>query len=311
MNTSNKTLTVFTPAFNRDYSIGRCYESLKRQTCKDFIWLVVDDGSTDSTAELIADWQSREDNGFEIKYVYKENGGMHSAHNTAYENIDTELNVCIDSDDYMTDDAVEKIINCWRKYGSDKYAGIIALDVYENGKVIGLPLETDRFDTTLYGYYRRGGKGDKKLIYRTDVMKKYPPYPEFEGEKYVALSYKYSKADREYTLIIMNEPVCVVEYMDDGSSTNMYRQYLKNPRGFAFLRKESMVEDNGFADMFRNCVHYVSSSIISGNKHFISESPKKFWTVAAIPFGAALTVYIRKKSGSRLTIDGDKSKKGS
>ena len=64
MNTSNKTLTVFTPAFNRDYSIGRCYESLKRQTCKDFVWLVVDDVSTDSTAELIADWQSREDNGF-------------------------------------------------------------------------------------------------------------------------------------------------------------------------------------------------------------------------------------------------------
>ena len=62
---------------------------------------------------------------------------MHTAHNTAYENIDTELNTCIDSDDYMTDDAVEKIVNCWKKYGSDKYAGILALDIFDNGKVIG------------------------------------------------------------------------------------------------------------------------------------------------------------------------------
>ena len=110
------TLTVFTPAYNRAHTLPRTYESLLRQDCKDFLWLIVDDGSTDNTAELVRDWQSR-DSGFEIQYIYKENGGMHTAHNTAYENIDTELNTCIDSDDYMTDDAVEKIVNCWRKHG--------------------------------------------------------------------------------------------------------------------------------------------------------------------------------------------------
>ena len=188
-----KTLTVFTPAYNRAYSIHLCYESLLRQTCKDFVWLVVDDGSEDETADLIKEWQKR-DNGFEIKYVYKKNGGMHTAHNTAYENIDTLLNVCIDSDDYMTDDAVEKIVSFWQKYGSEKYAGIIALDCTKDGEIIGSHLEHDRKDTTLSGFYSRGGKGDKKLIYRTDVMKKYPPYPVFEGEKYVSLAYKYSLA---------------------------------------------------------------------------------------------------------------------
>ncbi|MDD6276107.1 MAG: glycosyltransferase family A protein [Clostridia bacterium] len=303
MNTANKTLTVFTPAYNRAYSINRCYESLLRQTCKDFVWLVVDDGSTDNTAELIHEWQKK-DNGFEIKYVYKKNGGMHTAHNTAYENINTELNVCIDSDDYMTDDAVEKIVSCWKKNGNEKYSGIIACDMAENGKIIGKPLEDDRFDTTLGGYYKRGGKGDKKLVYRTDVMKKYPPYPEFDGEKYVSLAYKYEKADKEYTMIILNEPVCVVEYMEDGSSTNMYRQYLLNPKGFAFVRKESMKDNNDLKDVFRNCIHYVSSSIISKNKNFIKESPKKLLTVAAIPFGAMLTVYIKKKSGEFMKING-------
>ena len=303
MNAKNKILTVFTPAYNRDYSIHLCYESLCRQTSKDFVWLVVDDGSTDNTAQLIHEWQSK-DNGFEIRYVYKKNGGMHTAHNTAYANMDTELSVCIDSDDYMTDDAVEKIVNCWKEHGSEKYAGIIALDIFENGEVIGLPLETDRFDTTLWGYYSRGGKGDKKLIYRNDVMNKYPPYPEFEGEKYVSLAYKYEKADKEYTMIILNEPVCVVEYQADGSSTNMYRQYLRNPKGFAFVRKESMKDNDDIKDVFRNCIHYVSSSIISRNARFISESPKKLMTVLAIPFGIALTGYIKSKSKEYMKVEG-------
>ena len=304
-----KTLTVFTPAYNRAYTIHLCYESLCRQTCRDFVWLVVDDGSTDNTKELIESWQKK-DNGFEIRYVYKQNGGMHTAHNTAYENIDTELNVCIDSDDYMTDDAVEKIVNLWKEKGDEKYAGIIALDCLQNGEIIGTGLETDRETTTLKGYYQRGGKGDKKLIYRTDVMKKYPPYPEFEGEKYVSIAYKYYLADEDYTLLILNEPVCVVEYQTDGSSTNMYRQYLRNPKGFAFIRKVDMQKADSLKELFRCTTHYVSSSIISKNKNFIKESPKKAATVLSIPFGAALTVYIKHKSKGYMSVSGFDNKEG-
>lgn len=302
------TLTVFTPAYNRAHTLGRTYESLLRQTSKDFVWLIVDDGSSDNTAELVRQWQAL-DNGFEIRYVYKENGGMHTAHNTAYENIDTLLNVCIDSDDYMTDDAVEKINTFWAEHGSDKYAGIIALDCIEDGSIIGLPLETDRTETTLTGYYKRGGKGDKKLIYRTDVICSYPPYPTFPEEKYVSLAYKYEKADKDYTLLILNEPVCVVEYQADGSSTNMFRQYLRNPKGFAFVRKESMKDNDDLKDVFRNCIHYVSSSILCKNKKFLSESPKKFLTVLAFPFGVALNFYIRSKADAMMKVDGYQQKK--
>ena len=106
-----KTLTVFTPAYNRASTIGRTYESLLRQTCKDFEWLVVDDGSTDNTRELVEGWAS--EGKIPIHYVYQKNQGMHGAHNTAYENIETELNVCLDSDDYMPDDAVEIIVSLW------------------------------------------------------------------------------------------------------------------------------------------------------------------------------------------------------
>ena len=283
-------LTVFTPTYNRAYTLHKCYESLRRQTNKDFIWLIIDDGSTDNTKELVDSWLEN-DNGFEIRYAYKENGGMHTAHNKAYELIDTELNVCIDSDDYMPDDAVESILSFWEKNRDNNYSGIIALDMFENGEIIGKKLPEQK-SITLSGYYYNGGNGDKKLIYRTEVMNKYPAYPEFEGEKFVPLDYKYLLADQDYELLIMNKPVCVVEYMEDGSSKNMLRQYYKNPRGFAFMRKVSMKYDTGFLKNFKTSIHYVSSSFISKNRKFIKESPRKGMTVLATPFGFALYLLV-------------------
>src|SRR5690606_33604780 len=97
-------LTVFTPTYNRAYSLPHLYESLKRQTCPNFEWLVVDDGSSDNTRELVESWIK--EGRVPIRYIYQKNKGMCGAHNTAYDNITTELCVCIDSDDYMTDNAV-------------------------------------------------------------------------------------------------------------------------------------------------------------------------------------------------------------
>lgn len=286
-------LTVFTPAYNRAHTLPRTYESLLTQECKDFIWLIVDDGSKDNTAELVKEWK-KQDNGFEIRYIYKENGGMHTAHNTAYENIDTELNVCIDSDDRLAKDAVRKIIDKWNQVKHKGYAGIIGLDADFDGNIIGKGFRGGLTETTVMGYYATGGSGDKKLVYRTDVINKYPEYPVFEGEKYVALAYKYRLIDQDYKMAVLNEVLCDVEYQIDGSSMNMLRQYLKNPKGFAFWRKVCMQYPESNKRLFVECIHYVSSCIIAGNKHFIAESPKKLLTVCAVPFGALLTVYIKK-----------------
>ena len=288
------TLTVFTPTYNRAYILQRCYESLVRQTSKDFIWLIIDDGSTDNTKSLVDQW-IKEKNEFEIKYVYKENGGMHTGHNKAYELIDTELNVCIDSDDFMPDNSVELIVDFWSKYGSNRYSGIVSLDNDDKGNIIGTKLP-DKKSIKLCDFYDMGGKGDKNLIYRTDIMKKYPPYPEFQGEKFVPLDYKYLLADQEYDLLILNEPTCTVEYMEDGSSKNMFRQYYKNPRGFSFMRKVHMIYDKKFINKFKNCIHYVSGSLIIKNRKFLVESPKKFMTLLAYPFGCILYLIILRKN---------------
>lgn len=292
-------LTIFTPAYNRAHTLGRCYESMIHQKCKEFKWLIIDDGSTDDTRSLVESWMSK-DNGFEIIYDYKENGGMHTAHNRAYELIDTELNVCIDSDDCLAENAVELILRFWKEYGNSKYAGIIGLDADLQGNIIGKRFPNDLKETTLSGYYRAGGAGDKKLVYRTELMKKYPSYPVFEGEKYVSLGYKYLLCDQDYKLLVMNEVLCNVEYQLDGSSNNMLKQYYKNPKGFAFIRKVDMKYNQTWKENMKTCIHYVSSSLISRNKHFISESPKKGMTVLAIPFGWILTLYIKKKVRGKL-----------
>ena len=286
-------LTVFTPAYNRANTISRTDESLCKQNCKDFVWLIVDDGSSDNTYELVRGWQ-KSDNGFEIRYIYKENGGMHTAHNTAYDNIDTILNVCIDSDDEMADDAIQMIKDKWETIKEKNYAGIIGLDADLNtGKIIGRGFCKGVLETTLVGYYAAGGSGDKKLVYRTDIIKKYPPYPVFEGEKYVALEYKYRLIDQDYKLAVLDEILCNVEYQVDGSSNTMYNQYLNNPNGFAFWRKVCMQYPKSRIRLFLDCVHYVAESIIAGNQRFVRESPQKMMTVLSVPFGIVLAVYIK------------------
>ena len=292
-----KRLTIFTPTYNRGYCLGNCYESLKKQTCHDFRWLIIDDGSTDQTDKLVRSWM--EEGIVDIRYVYQENQGMHGAHNTAYHLIDTELNVCIDSDDYMPIDAVEKIIMFWSKYGGDHVGGIIGLDAYLDGTIIGTRLPEDLKQSTLFHlYHKHGVKGDKKLVYRTCLTRKYP-YPVFQGERYVGLDYKYYKLDCEYEMLLLNEVICLVEYLADGSSLNMLSQYRRNPKGFAFYRIELMkLPMAGGLFKFRQAIHYVSSSLLEGNKQFLRDTPEKWLTWFALLPGILLYTYILRKTAS-------------
>lgn len=286
-------LTVFTPTYNRAHTLPRTYESLVLQDCKEFVWLIIDDGSSDKTAELVEEWKTR-NNGFEIQYIYKNNGGMHTAHNTAYENIKTELNVCIDSDDRLSEGAVRKILDKWEQVKHQGYAGIIGLDADLEGNILGKGFSEGLNETTLMEYYASGGLGDKKLVYRTDIINEYPPYPVFEGEKYVALAYKYRLIDQDYKLAVLDEVLCEVDYQPDGSSATMWKQYIKNPQGFIFWRKVCMQYPESKKRQIIDCIHYVAENIIAQKKNYVNESPKKVMTLLCVPAGYLLSWIIKK-----------------
>ena len=297
------TLTIFTPTYNRAHTLPRTYASLIAQTCKDFEWLVIDDGSSDNTCELVRGWI--DERKISIRYIYQKNQGMHGAHNTAYRNIKTELNTCIDSDDWMPVDSVEKILSAWKEKGSERLAGIVGLDYTASGLIIGTPFSDDLKETTLNGFYSCGGKGDKKLVYRTEVIKKYPEYPLFNGERYFSLGYKYLLIDQDYLLLTLNEPLVIVDYQEDGSSLNMFRQYWTNPNGFMFLRKEHMRLFRSFPKRFRSCIHYVSHSIRASRIKDVFDNPCPILTFIALIPGIALYFRTRYtvRHGMKMKID--------
>lgn len=292
-----KTLTVFTPTYNRAYLLPRLYESLCRQSSKDFSWMVIDDGSTDDTKGLVQTWIS--ENKIQIEYHYKANGGMHTGHNLAYAKIETELNVCIDSDDYMPDDAVGLILNRWREIGNkSKTAGIIGLDADTKGKIIGSEIPKHLEKGSLHDlYHKHNVTGDKKLVLRTDIVRKYPAYPEYTGEKLVPLGVLYLMIGKDFDFAYANEVYCIVEYQEEGSSHTIFKQYKQSPRGFAYARKVSLKITSSVKDIIKDSVHLVSCGIFAKDLGLIfSRNPYWFLSFLFLPIGLLLNFYIRLKS---------------
>ena len=271
---------------------------MKRQTRKDFIWMVVDDGSTDNTREVVASWL-REPLDFELQYLHKENGGLHTAYNEAIAHIETELCVCIDSDDFMPDDAIEKILAFWEQHGSEEYAGIVGLDFDLEGKVIGDPLP-DRKTVNLIDLHT--GKypivnGDRTNVVRTALYRKYAPMKVFPGEKNFNPHYMHLQISQEYDFLVLNENLRFVDYQPQGMTNSMLWQYRNSPNSFAEIRKLYLsFPDSPLKYRLRHSIHLVSSCFLAGNGlRAIQESPRKGLAVLAFPFGWALSRYVRMK----------------
>ena len=319
-----KTLTVFTPTYNRKHTLPRTYDSLCRQTCDDFDWLIIDDGSSDGTREWLEslgekisdegsrfDWMGRlldgkDDNHFllkterfSIEYIYKPNGGLYTGYNTAYATIRTELCVCIDSDDYMPDDAVEKIVRQWTERLKEREcAGIEGLDFnVVDRKPIG-----GGFPDYLQEAYHADipHVGDTKQVMRTDLMREVAPQIGFYGEKDFNPFYMLSQVLDKYPILIVNENLCWVEYQigADSMSQGIWKQYYRSSHSYAKYRINQMTlkHGNSWKKRFRLCIHYVSSCVLSKDKDWLKNSPLKGQTLLAVPFGLVLALLIRWKN---------------
>lgn len=253
-----KPITVFTPAYNRADLLPRCYESMKKQTNQNFIWMVIDDGSTDHTASLIQGYMNASHE-FEIEYYFKKNGGLHTAYNEAIAHIKTPLCVCIDSDDWMPEDAIEKILSFWHENGSEQYAGIVGLDCFENGEIIGDKLPNQKsinLIDLMTGRYKIKN-GDRTNVVRTELYKKFAPMKIFAGEKNFNPHYMHLQISMEYDFLVMNENLHYVEYQPSGMSNSMLKQYRNSPNSFAEFRRLQMGFQNAPAKFcIKTAIHY-------------------------------------------------------
>ena len=227
-----KTLTVFTPTYNRAQYLPKCYESLLAQKNTDFVWQIVDDGSEDGTEELIKSYI--EEGKMDINYHKKPNGGKASAINYSLEITDTPLWVCLDSDDYFFPDAVDIMLDVCRDIkDKDNVCGVITVRSSEDGSPmhnINMP-EGVGYATQLDIRYKFKVPAEYAQVYKTEVIKKYR-FPVYEGEKFVTESWMQDQIDTEYVFKLFRDPVMVCEYLPTGLTNNYYKLIRNNPMSF-------------------------------------------------------------------------------
>lgn len=266
-----KRITIFTPTYNRVEKLKMCFSSLKKQTCKDFIWLIIDDGSVDNTRVTVEEFEKTAD--FKIEYYYKKNGGKHTAHNFAVKKCKTDYFLILDSDDLLEISAI-KILNKKIQQIDDKnyVAGIIGnrYDISSH-KVIGTVLPNVEFANGIELYQKLNFHGDTLRLYKTSILKEYL-FPEIEKEKFIAENVVFDKIDEKYKMLIIHDKLYMSEYCQDGYTKNIAKIRINNPVGYS-LSLKSTAET---AITFKKKIGVTILYIIWNRKFKIINDPKEF-----------------------------------
>lgn len=234
-------ITVFTPTYNCAYILEQLYRSLQKQTCRDFEWLIVDDGSADDTEALVRSWME-DSNAFPIRYFRQENGGKHRAINKGLELAEGALFFIVDSDDWLPPDSIRCALHWADSLPTDRirqYCGICGLKAYSMEEAVGTSFAGAWIDCTCLQRDAHGISGDKAEIFFTDVMRKYP-FPEFEGENFITEAVVWDRMAADgYLLRFFNEVIYLCEYRDDGLSNQGMNIFFRNPNGYGLYLRQS------------------------------------------------------------------------
>lgn len=279
-------ITVFTPAYNRAKLLPRLYESLCKQTFKDFEWLIVDDGSVDETASLFTSndndnvndnssihlytFSSKNENesgqtsdiihqtsNFPIRYIYQENGGKHRAINRGVKEAQGELFFIVDSDDMLPPEALEKVAKVYEDIKDDeRFAGVCGLDSTFEGKVIGSGLPQEVIDTPSVDIrFKYGVTGDMKEVFRTAVLKEFP-FPEIEGERFCPEMLLWNRIATKYKLRYFNQIIYLAEYQEDGISAGIVKARMTSPIAAMMTYAELNGYDIPFVSKVKAAINY-------------------------------------------------------
>lgn len=225
-------ITVFTPTYNRGYTLENLFNSLLVQTNKNFEWLIVDDGSTDNTEDLVN--RFKDVSSFKIRYIKKKNGGKHTAINCGVNLAEGFLFFIVDSDDQLTKDAIEKLYKWEQSLEKKKdFAGISGNKGDVLGNLLGSTFKGNYIDATNIERRENNILGDKAEAYYTSVLKKFP-FPEIEGENFMTEAIVWDKiAASGLEIRWFNDIIYIVEQREDGLIAQGNSRYANNPKGYA------------------------------------------------------------------------------
>jgi glycosyltransferase involved in cell wall biosynthesis len=254
-------ITIFTPTYNRAHTLPKLYDSLCKQTCKAFEWIIVDDGSIDNTYELVTHWQDEK----KVKILYERqcNGGKMRAHNRGVQLANGNLFLCVDSDDYLSENAVELLLKQWDSTQEKcNIAGIIAYKAFKTDGLYKLLAEfpVDITVASLTDLFNKGFRVDTSIIFRTSVIRQYP-FPEIDGEKFITEAYVYDQIDQKYKYYLFAKVIILCEYMNDGYTSNFIKVCRENPKGYAlYYNQKVKFCRTGLKSRLKYLVYYIAYS---------------------------------------------------
>lgn len=261
-------MTLFTPAYNRARTLPRLYESLLGQNCFDFEWLIVDDGSSDNTGELVRSFTG--EGKFPVRYIYKENGGKHTAHNRALEEARGEWFLCVDSDDTLTPTAVEDILRAAKDLPEN--TGIASYKTDLEGKLLGGPFPAGLKFARMFEL-----EGEFAYAFPISWAKKFP-FPVFDGERFLGECVIYDRMDREGQMYLLDQVTMPCEYQPDGYTSNIAGLMKRNPQGYRLYYQQRI-------------------DLVSGWKHRL-DMAGRYWCFRLMSRGGAPSY----SGGHRMTV---------
>lgn len=299
-------LTIFTPAYNRGYILPNLYQSLLQQSDSHFEWVIVDDGSSDNTEELVNSWIK--EGKINITYFKQPNQGKHIAINTGLTLAKGELFFIVDSDDDLTPDAVYNVRGFWMaNQPKSDISGIISYRQFRDGRLVGTRLPDGISKCKLRETSSKyGSTGDKVVIYRTEVMRKYP-FPKFDGERFLGESVMYNQIDDKYDMLVMNSRIYNFDYQEDGLSQDFRKLYRNNPNGFLLQFEQASKYIAGFKAKVKNTAHIACLCWkLSKMKHYFF-SANIMMRLLAFPIGLVLyhKIFIRKVSDVKPFVESE------
>lgn len=284
-------ITIFTPSYNRAYILPTLYQSLVNQKDHNFEWVIVDDGSSDNTEELVSSWIAADK--ITINYKKQSNQGKHVAINTGVQMAKGELFFIVDSDDSLSTDAVSTVRQFWLdKNPADNISGIISYRQFPDGKLVGtsLPSYVDKCKLRECES-KYSSVGDKVVIYRTDILRRFP-YPKFPGERFLGESIVFNQIDDNYDMLVMNARIYNFDYQKDGLSQDFRKLYRNNPNGFLLQFEQTLKYSDSFKSRLKTFAHIACLSwhLNKMEKYFTKSD--LLIRLLALPLGLALNFKI-------------------